>query len=90
LLSTLEVAAFFLATVYLPLADVITYYLPARFSSPRCRRSCCAKQVGWRRWTAIVIGFCGVLIALHPSPQTVKLAGADRARRQHLVRRAEC
>ena len=27
LLSTLEVAAFFLATVYLPLADVITYYL---------------------------------------------------------------
>src|ERR1700751_5202023 len=26
-LSTLEVAAFFLATVYLPLADVVTYYL---------------------------------------------------------------
>src|ERR1700694_5415921 len=26
-LSTLEVAAFFLATVYLPLAGVITYYL---------------------------------------------------------------
>src|SRR5215468_5760638 len=26
-LSTLEVAAFFLATVYLPLADVTTYYL---------------------------------------------------------------
>src|ERR1700744_5298154 len=26
-LSTLEVACFFLATVYLPLADVITYYL---------------------------------------------------------------
>src|SRR4051812_49947764 len=28
-LSTIEVAAFFLATVYLPLADVITYYLAA-------------------------------------------------------------
>ena len=27
LLSTVEVAAFFLATVYLPLADVTTYYL---------------------------------------------------------------
>src|SRR3981189_3628360 len=27
ILSTLEVAAFFLATVYLPLVDVITYYL---------------------------------------------------------------
>ena len=43
-LSTLEVAAFFLATVYLPLADVITYYLAARSSSPRCRRSCCASR----------------------------------------------
>src|SRR5215217_5341323 len=28
-LSTLEVAGFFIATVYLPLADVITYYLAA-------------------------------------------------------------
>src|SRR5215468_8561429 len=27
MLSTIEVAAFFLATVYLPLADVITYYM---------------------------------------------------------------
>src|SRR5437879_7336919 len=27
-LSTLEVAAFFLAASYLPLADVVTYYLP--------------------------------------------------------------
>ena len=58
LLSTLEVAAFFLATVYLPLADVITYYL-------------LGERVGWRRWTAILIGFCGVLIALRPSTQTV-------------------
>src|SRR4029079_870704 len=28
-LSTLEVAAFFIATVYLPLGDVLTYYLAA-------------------------------------------------------------
>jgi hypothetical protein len=44
MLSTLEVAAFFLAAVYLPLADVITYYLviwPVRSSSPRCRRCSC-------------------------------------------------
>src|ERR1700687_4659456 len=35
-LSTLEVAAFFLATVYLPLADVLTYYLagPVFVTSP--------------------------------------------------------
>ena len=29
------------------------------------------EHVGWRRWTAILIGFCGVLIALRPSTQTV-------------------
>jgi len=29
------------------------------------------EKVGWRRWTAILIGFCGVLIALGPSAQTV-------------------
>ena len=31
------------------------------------------EHVGWRRWTAILIGFCGVLIALRPSAQTVSL-----------------
>jgi drug/metabolite transporter (DMT)-like permease len=29
------------------------------------------ERVGWRRWSAILIGFCGVLIALRPSSQTV-------------------
>jgi drug/metabolite transporter (DMT)-like permease len=44
MLSTLDVAAFFLATVYLPLADVITYYLASPILSRRCRRSCCASM----------------------------------------------
>src|SRR5260370_5228477 len=26
---------------------------------------------GWRRWSAVLIGFCGVLIALRPSSQIV-------------------
>ena len=29
------------------------------------------EHVGWRRWTAILVGFCGVLIAMRPSAQTV-------------------
>src|SRR5882672_6779869 len=41
-LSTLEVAAFFLATVYLPLADVITYYLACPIFVTALSRSCCA------------------------------------------------
>ena len=70
-LSTLEVAAFFLATVYLPLADVITYYLASPIFVTALSGIVLGEQVGWRRWTAILIGFCGVLIALRPSAQTV-------------------
>jgi drug/metabolite transporter (DMT)-like permease len=70
-LSTLEVAAFFLATVYLPLADVITYYLACPIFVTALSAIVLREKIGWRRWSAILIGFCGVLIALRPSAQTV-------------------
>jgi drug/metabolite transporter (DMT)-like permease len=72
-LSTLDVAAFFLATVYLPLADVVTYYLAGPIFVTAMSAIFLGEQVGWRRWSAILIGFCGVLIALRPSAQTVSL-----------------
>src|ERR1700729_500903 len=71
ILSTLEVAAFFLATVYLPLADVITYYLACPIFVTALSALVLRERVGWRRWSAILIGFCGGLIALRPSAQTV-------------------
>src|SRR3981189_581564 len=70
-LSTLEVAAFFLATVYLPLADVVTYYLACPIFVTALSAIVLRERVGWRRWSAVLIGFCGVLIALRPSSQTV-------------------
>ena len=63
-LSTLEIAAFFLAVVYLPLADVTTYYLATPIFVTALSAVVLREQVGWRRWSAILIGFCGVLIAL--------------------------
>src|SRR5471030_2899409 len=71
MLSTMEVAAFFLATVYLPLADVITYYLAGPIFVTALSAIVLRERVGWRRWSAVLIGFCGVLIALRPSAQTV-------------------
>jgi drug/metabolite transporter (DMT)-like permease len=70
-LSTLEIAAFFLATVYLPLADVVTYYLATPIFVTALSAIFLREQVGWRRWSAILIGFCGVMVALRPSAQTV-------------------
>jgi drug/metabolite transporter (DMT)-like permease len=70
-LSTLEVAAFFLAAVYLPLADVVTYYLACPIFVTALSAIVLRERVGWRRWGAVLIGFGGVLIALRPSAQTV-------------------
>jgi drug/metabolite transporter (DMT)-like permease len=69
-LSTLEVAAFFLATVYLPLADVTTYYLACPIFVTALSAIVLREHVGWRRWSAILIGFAGVVIALKPSAQS--------------------
>src|SRR5579862_8963270 len=50
ILSTLEIAAFFLATVYLPLADVVTYYLATPIFVTALSAIFLREQVGWRRW----------------------------------------
>ena len=82
MLSTLEIAAFFLATVYLPLADVVTYYQATPIFVAALSALVLREQVGWRRWSAILIGFCGGLIALDPSakavtwPAMIALAGS--------------
>jgi drug/metabolite transporter (DMT)-like permease len=70
-LAAVEVAAFFWATIHLPLADVITYYLAAPIFVTAMSAVFLGEQVGWRRWSAVAVGFCGVLIALNPSAQTV-------------------
>jgi drug/metabolite transporter (DMT)-like permease len=81
-LSTLEIAAFFLATVYLPLADVVTYYQATPIFVTALSALVLGERVGWRRWSAILIGFGGVLIAIQPSahsitwPAMIALAGS--------------
>jgi drug/metabolite transporter (DMT)-like permease len=71
LLSTLEVAAFFLAAAYLPLADVVTCYLACPIFVTALSAVVLRERVGWRRWSAVLIGFSGVVIALRPSAQTI-------------------
>src|SRR6201747_682632 len=56
-LSTAEVAAFFVAVVYLPLADVITYYLACPIFVTALSAIILREQVGWRRWSAGAGGF---------------------------------
>jgi len=65
--STFEVFAFYFAVMYLPLADVMTYWLAAPIYVAAASPLLLGEKVGWRRWTAIAVGFIGVLIALNPS-----------------------
>lgn len=70
-LSSIEVYAFYFAVIYLPLADVMTYWLAAPIYVAAMSPFLLGEHVGWRRWTAIFIGFVGVIIALEPSAATL-------------------
>jgi len=70
-LTTLEVAAFYFAVAYMPLADAITFWMAAPIYVAALAPFLLGEHVGWRRWTAIGIGFVGVLIALQPSSDTL-------------------
>lgn len=71
LFSTLESLLFFLALTGLPLAEVMTYYMAGPIYVTALSPVLLGERVGWRRWTAVGVGFCGVVLALHPSPGSV-------------------
>jgi len=65
--STAEVFCFYYAVMYLPLADVMTYWLAAPIYVAAASPLLLGEKVGWRRWCAIAVGFVGVIITLEPS-----------------------
>jgi drug/metabolite transporter (DMT)-like permease len=77
-----ESAMFFLAVIFLPLADVTTFYLAAPIFVAIMAVMFLGERVGWRRWAAIFVGFGGVIIALGPSsgmatlPALIALVGS--------------
>src|SRR5258708_18016436 len=72
-LSALEVAMFFWAVSYLPLADAVTFYLAGPIYVTALSVILLGEKVGWRRWTAVIIGFAGVLLAMRPSAASFTL-----------------
>jgi drug/metabolite transporter (DMT)-like permease len=82
ILSTLEVVMFFWAVSYLPLADTVTFYLAAPIYVTALSALFLGERVGWRRWSAVLCGFVGVVIALRPSaamltwPALIAIAGS--------------
>ncbi|RDE08357.1 DMT family transporter [Pelagibacterium lacus] len=72
--STVEVFCFYWAVYFLPLADVMTYWLAAPIYVAALSPFLLREKVGPIRWAAIGLGFVGVLVALAPSGEINGLA----------------
>jgi S-adenosylmethionine uptake transporter len=72
-LATADVGFFYAAVAYLPLADVMTFYMAGPVYVAAFSHFFLRETIGWRRWLAVIAGFCGVVIALRPSSAMLSL-----------------
>ncbi len=66
-LATADTGLFYAAVTFLPLADVMTFYMAGPIYVAALSHFLLGERIGWRRWLAVFIGFIGVIIALRPS-----------------------
>ena len=67
--AAVDTFAFYYATRFMPLADVMTFYMATPLIVTALSAPLLGEKVERFRWIAVLIGFVGVLIALRPSPQ---------------------
>jgi drug/metabolite transporter (DMT)-like permease len=72
-LCAAEAPMYFFALSTLPIVDVMTYYMAGPIYVTAMSATLLGERVGWRRWSAVLIGFAGVLIALRPSSALLSL-----------------
>jgi len=70
-LAAVEVAAFYGAVAELPLAEVMTYYLAGPLYVTALSPLLLGERIGWRRWTAVFVGFVGVVVAIDATPTSL-------------------
>jgi len=66
---TADTASFYAATRFMPLADVMTFYMATPLIVTALSAPLLGEKVERFRWIAVAVGFAGVLIALRPTPQ---------------------
>jgi drug/metabolite transporter (DMT)-like permease len=65
---------FFYGLARMPLVEALTLGFTAPLMVTALSVPILGEHVGWRRWTAVIIGFVGVLIVLRPGTQQVTFA----------------
>jgi drug/metabolite transporter (DMT)-like permease len=71
LLIVAEVALFYAAVRYMPLAQCLTIYQAMPVFATALAMFVLGERVRWRRWTAIIAGFIGVILVLDPSTEGI-------------------
>ena len=67
LLTTVEVVFFYWSAIYLPLADIVTYYMAAPIFVTLLAWPLLGERIDAPRLIAVIAGFIGVVIAMRPS-----------------------
>jgi drug/metabolite transporter (DMT)-like permease len=82
LCSAIEVMCFYWAIARTPLADMTTIYLAGPIYVTAMAAIFLREHVGWRRWSAVLVGFAGVIVAVRPgggsvsAPELVAVCGS--------------
>jgi S-adenosylmethionine uptake transporter len=66
---TADTGSFYAATRFMPLADVMTFYMASPLIVTALSAPLLGEKVERFRWIGVFIGFLGVVIALRPTPQ---------------------
>jgi drug/metabolite transporter (DMT)-like permease len=74
LLTVASTFAFITGLRYMPLAEAIAIAFAGPLFVTLLAALLLREQVGWRRWSAVAVGFCGVLIILRPGDNTLNWA----------------
>ena len=88
-LLAVEGLGFYAAVAYLPLADVVTYWLAAPIYVVAMTSLVLGERVSRRIWAAIGLGFVGVVIALAPSQASLTPAAGIALLRKCDLRRSD-
>ncbi len=58
----------------LPIADAVALSFAGPIFGTVLGALLLGKKVGWRRWSAVAVGFAGVLVMVRPTPDMIRLA----------------
>ncbi len=76
-LSTCTMFGFFFGLARMPLVDALTLGFTAPLMVTALSVPFLGEHVGWRRWTAVIAGFAGVLVILRPGATEISLASVS-------------